>query len=560
MNEEEDGMTGRHREGTLVLLMLFSVVPLASASEFKPATQRPNIVFCFADDFGRYAGCYASLDRSPSPNAIVKTPNIDALAARGVLFRNAFVGAPSCTPCRSSLLTGRHFFNCERGAILRNAIWNDAIPSFPLLLRANGYEIGKSGKVWSPGQTVDAPFGGQKYAFQKAGMQLNQFSQHVSEAVTKGSTVDDAKQRIFNQVRDNFKSFLTSRKKNSPFLYWFGPTNVHRPWVKGSGKALWNINPDTLAGKLPLFLPDVPEIREDFADYLGEIQAFDAYVGEIVNVLKSAGEWENTMIVVSGDHGPPGFPNGKCNLYDFGVSVPLIAVWPGGVGGRVVDDFVSLADLCPTFLETGGVEPPKGLYGRSLVPILKSDRSGQVDPTRTHVICGRERHVDSARAGNLPYPQRSLRTKDFLYIHNFAPDRSPLGDGYGITETQSPPTEQLLRDYFVTYPDLDIGPTKVWLIAHRNDPEWKPYFERALGKRPREELYDLTKDPHQMTNVASDPAYARTRQEMMDRLMGILKSANDPRLWPDCPFEKPPYTDLEPRGPAKKATRKKKSG
>src|SRR5262249_20236200 len=149
-------------------------------------------------------------------------------------------------------------------------------------------------------------------------------------------------------------------------------TNVHRMWEKGSGKALWGIEPDALKGKLPPFLPDVPEVREDFADYLGEIQAFDAYVGVLLARLEEAGELDRTLIVISGDHGAPGFPGGKCNLYDFGVGVALVAAWPGGQGGRIVDDFVSLMDLAPTFLDAGGVKLPGGMNGRSLLPLLTS--------------------------------------------------------------------------------------------------------------------------------------------------------------------------------------------
>ncbi len=125
------------------------------------------------------------------------------------------------------------------------------------------------------------------------------------------------------EVRGNFRSMLAGKKKEAPFAYWFGPTNVHRKWTKGSGKDLWGIEPDSLQGKLPPFLSDVPVVREDFADYLGEVRGFDMALGVLVEELKKAGEFENTIIVISGDHGPAGFPHGKCNLYDFGTRVAL---------------------------------------------------------------------------------------------------------------------------------------------------------------------------------------------------------------------------------------------
>jgi N-sulfoglucosamine sulfohydrolase len=530
---------------------LLLAAPRAGAAE---PVEKPNVLFCFADDWGRYASAYAALEkRAASPNQVVKTPNIDRVAARGAIYRNAFVNAPSCTPCRSSLLTGRYFFTCDRAAILQGAVWDDKLAAFPLLLKDAGYHIGKTTKVWSPGSPVDAPFGGQAHAYQKSGMRHNNFSEQVTAAVAKGQTVAAARDELLAEVRGNFDSFLAAREKGKPFFYWFGPTTVHRTWVKGSGKALWGIDPDSLKGKLPANLPDVPEVREDFADYLGEIQAFDAYVGVLLKQLEDAGELDRTMIVVSGDHGAPGFPGGKCNLYDFGVGVSLVTAWPGGKGGRVVDDFVNLMDLCPTFLEVGGAKPPTGMNGKSLLNVIKSEKSGQIDAARTWVVCGRERHVGDAREGHLPYPHRSLHTKDFLYVRNFAPDRTPMGDPLAVTADKAPTQQELETNTRIAFADMDAGPTKAWLVANRNDPKWKSYYDYAFAKRPAEELYDLAADPDQMKNVAGDPKYAKTREEMATRLMTVLKEANDPRVTEkDCRFDRSPFSDPEPKKKAKK--------
>ena len=515
---------------------------------------RPNVVFCFADDWGRYASCYAATDGRPTPNRVVRTPNIDKVAARGVLFTNAFVNAPSCTPCRSALLSGRYFFNTGRAAILQGAVWDDAIPAFPLLLKNAGYHIGKTAKVWSPGTPADAPFGQQKFAFQKAGMEFNQFSQSATDYVKRGETAEQAKAKLLSKSKANFDAFLAARSDREPFFYWYGPTNPHRRWVQGSGKALWNIDPETLQGKLPKNLPDVPEVREDFADYLGEVQAFDAAVGVLLDRLAEDGELDNTVIVISGDHGAPGFPGGKCNLYDFGVGVGLIAAGPGIPGGRVVDDFVNLMDLAPTFLDLAGVQVPAGVDGKSLVGVFASDRAGQVDSDRTWVITGRERHVAAARAGNLPYPQRALRTRDYLYIRNFAPDRYPMGDPKGVTSDAALEASALESNTFVAYPDMDASPTKAWLIAHRNDPKWSWHDKYAFDKRPAEELYDLSVDPDQVKNVASDPNYTATLAKLSGRMMTTLKAVGDPRVADGvCKFERPPFTDPNPpRRPKKK--------
>jgi arylsulfatase A-like enzyme len=420
-------------------------------------------------------------------------------------------------------------------------VWDDGIPTWPLLLNNNGYHIGKSYKVWSPGTPADAPYGRQRYAFQKAGGRINQFSQHATRLVASGKTLEQAKSEILKEVRGNFRDFLAKREKETPFCYWFGPTNVHRKWIKGSGKAFWGIAPDALKGKMPPFLPDVPAVREDIADYMGEVQAFDAGVGVLLDELKKSGEYDDTLIVVSGDHGPPGFPHGKCNLYDFGTRVALAIAGPGVRGGRVVDDFVNLPDLAPTFLESAGVKTPPVMTARSLWPVLKSDREGMVDPQRTGVFVGRERHVEMARAGNLPYPQRAIRTGDYLFIINFKPDRYPLGDPYHLDGDNPPTTEELTETTFVTLPDEDAGPTKAWLVEHRKDPQWKRYFDHAYGKRPREELFDLKKDPHQMHNVAADPAYASAVKDLREQLLNELKRTGDPRLIEDGRFfETPP--------------------
>ena len=522
----------------------------AHAAE-RPATvgkpnppQRVNIVFCFADDWGRYANCYAAVESRPSINQVLKTPNIDRVAREGVLFKNAFVTAPSCTPCRSSLLSGQYFFRTNRGAILQGAQWDLNIPSYPLLLRDAGYHIGKSHKVWSPGTPADAPYGGQQYAYEKAGRDFCDFSENATKLVRNGLTFDAAKAKLLGQVRDNFEAFLTDRKPGQPFCYWFGPTLTHRKYEKDSGKALWGIEPDALKGKLPKFMPDVPEIRADYTDYMGETQAWDAGVGVIVEKLRAIGELDNTLLVISGDHGMPGVPGGKCNLFDFGVGVALIVRGPGVKPGRVVDDFVNLMDLAPTFLEAGGLKPPAVMTGRSFLNVLRSDKSGQVDPDRTWVVTGRERHVAAARDGNLPYPHRALRTRDFLYVRNFAPDRWPMGSPKFISVADLPSADELEHNTFVAFADMDASPTKAWLVRQYSEPEWDWHYDYAFGKRPAEQLFDLRKDPDQTTNVAADPAYADTKRELSARLMKILTDAADPRVTGDGKtFERTPFTD-----------------
>ena len=520
---------------------------------------RWNILFVFADDMGRYGSCYRAVDGRPGLNDVVTTPAIDRLAREGVLFRHAFVSSPSCTPCRSSLMSGRPFFSCGRGSILRPAVWDEAIPSFPLLLERAGYRIGKSYKVWSPGHPADAPFGGQRRAFEQAGRQPNNFSENVTRMVAEGVPLATARDRIVAQVRDNFRAFLSEGRAgapagngpapgDAPWLFFCGPTTTHRTWVKGSGRALWGIDPESLRGRMPAFLPDVPEVREDVADYLGEVQAVDAYVAALVAELETAGLLDRTLVVVSGDHGMPGVPAGKCEMHDHGTAVTLVARVPGGVPGRVVDDFVSLPELAPTLLEVGGVARPAGMTAPSLMRQLRATHGGQIDPDRRFVIAGRERHVDVARDGNLPYPVRAIRTADHLYIRNFAPDRLPMGRAGIASAGAEADVAQLEQDTFAGFPDMDAGPTKAWLVRHGGESDWRWLHDYAFAVRPAEELYDLRADPDQVRNVAADPAHDAVRRELAARLEAALREARDPRMESDVPFERPPFTDVESGG------------
>ncbi|MEM9644062.1 MAG: sulfatase, partial [Planctomycetota bacterium] len=432
--------------------MLGVVRTQAAEKENSDSTKRPHIVMCFADDWGAYASAYGKLNPG-GVNDVIRTPHFDQIASEGVLFTNAYVSAPSCTPCRSSLLSGQHFWRCERASILLGAIWDFSIPSYPMLLEDNGYRIGHTYKVWSPGSPANAPHGGTRTAFNSAGRAFNGFSQNAM----KGDDREAGKQALLDEVRGNVRSFLDGDGDgkldgDQPICYWFGPTNTHRKWIAGSGKTLWGIDPDELKGKMPSYLPDVPVIRQDFADYLGEAMAFDASLKVIREELARVGIEDDTMMVISGDHGIPGVSRGKCNLYDLGTHVPLAIRWPAGmeVNNRVVSDFVSLPDLAVTFLDVAGVSKTPNMTAKSLLPILASDQSGRVDATRDAVFTGRERHVDAAREGYLPYPQRAIRNDSHLYIINFEPGRTPMGDGAKLkgSTMNLPSKEQLTENTF----------------------------------------------------------------------------------------------------------------
>lgn len=509
---------------------------------------RPNILFAFADDWGRYASAYANLPGASSLNQFIDTPSIDRIAREGTMFTNAHVPAPTCTPCRSSVLSGRYFWQTRLGAILEGAVWDDSIPTYPLILEESGYAIGASYKVWGPGNVAGTtPYGDASHYFNEGGNDYWQFSQVVSRQIREGQDREAAKNMLYEEVRYNFTSFLDTREDDQPFCYWWGPTNTHRAWEKGSSKTLWDIDPDDLTGHLPGFFPDVQDVREDVADYLGECMAYDRGLNVLLEELEESGELDNTLIVVSGDHGIPGFPRAKCNLYGIGSEVGLLARLPGAIpAGTQIHTATNLMDLAPTFLEVGGCKKPDSMTAHSLWPQMCAQEQ---KPADTAIVIGRERHVATAREWNLPYPQRAIRNDRYLYIHNFEPDRWPMGDPQGMDDLSAPPIEwtALENDTRAAYADLDAGPTKAWMVHHRNDPEHTPNFLLGFDKRPQHELYDLRDDPDQMVNLASAPTYADVVFALKNELMSMLQTQQDPRVCEkDCRFEHSPYTDTKP--------------
>jgi uncharacterized sulfatase len=295
--------------------------------------------------------------------------------------------------------------------------------------------------------------------------------------------------------------------------------------------------------QVPVCLPDCETVRIDICDYYWEIQRFDSEAGELLKILEENGELDNTLVVMSGDNGMP-FPRGKSNLYDSGTNVPLAVRWPERVNGsRVVEDFISLSDLAPTFLEAAGLKPPADMTAKSFLDILTCDKAGRVDPERDKVFTGKERHA-WVRKDGLGYPMRAIRTYDFLYIRNFKPDRWPAGD----------PDTAGFRDPPGQYGDTDGSPSKNYMIENREDPKVKTLFELAFQKRPAEELYDLRKDPAQIENVADRAEYAQAKEKLAAALMAELKATNDPRvLGTGDVFDSYPYYG---GGGAKKAAKK----
>lgn len=530
-----------------IVVVFISVQPVrAETSDLD--SPRYNIVFAFADDLGRYASIYADPDR-PSPNDLIRTPFIDALANDGVLFEHAFVSVPSCTPSRAAFLTGRHFFRNGSHSQLHHPWHAEAVsgvvPEDPwvelrgmgLMLQDAGYHIGWSYKM----HLSEDRMGGKKRNYISSGTAFNRFSQRVHRA--KNRTAE--KEKLFNEVRGNFNAFMNDRDDEQPFFYWFNPTNTHRDWVQGSGKDLWGINPDDLQGRLPKFLPDNEIIREDFADYLGEAMAFDAAVGVLVERLKAQGQWENTLFVVSGDHGAPGFPRGKCNLYDFGTQVPLVIRLPqrlraetGATLVQRIDIPVSLVDLAPTILDVVDVPATQPMDGETLLPAMTAVPADVPKRLRGWVLMGRENHVDEARPGGLPYPIRAIRNEQFLFIKNLAPERWPVAKpplSASLVESSKQKGNRRRMD-------LDFGPTREFFAINEGSQDIRQAWDLGFAKRPAEELYDVRSDPDQMHNLIDRDSYQAIAQRLRSQLMRELVGGGDPRVTGDATaFDRPPY-------------------
>ena len=450
------------------------------------ASKRPNILFAIADDWSWPFSSSAG-DRT----AI--TPAFDRIAREGVLFNHAYCVAPTCTASRGAILTGQWFARLEQGSNLHGSL-PSKFDVYPDLLEKNGYHVGFTGKGWAPG---DWRPGGRTR--NPAGPEYNSAE---LDAPTKGiSNID---------YTGNFAEFLKKRPAGAPFCFWYGGREPHRAYEKGSGLRAGKRLEDV---RVPAPLPDAPEVRSDLLDYAVEIEWFDKHLGNIVAMLEKAGELDNTLIAVTGDNGLP-FPRCKANIYGSGTNVPLAVRWGGAKGGRKVEDFVSLADLAPTFLEATGVAPLAAMTGRSMMNVLTSARSGWVDAKRDVVFTGRERHTVAQPEGEAGYPMRAIRTRDYLYIRNYHPERFPAG--YDTKTTAS-------------FRDIDNGPTKEFMLKERNAPSVANLFELGFGKRPGEEIYDLRKDAKEFRNLAADPAYSAVRAKLAAQLDRQLREWKDPR-------------------------------
>lgn len=473
--------------GIIIRTGLATVFTVTCGINVHAEDRRPNILICVADDAGHF-GAYG--------HNWVHTPNFDLVASQGVMFDNAFTCNSKSAPSRACMITGRNSWQLEEAA----NHWCEfptKFKTFPEVLKKAGYHTGFTGKGWGPGVAKKE----DGTARQLTGKPYNKI--RCTPPTTEINTID---------YSANFSKFLADRKEGQPFCFWYGAREPHRAYEYGSslraGKKIEDID------SVPSYWPDNEVVRTDMLDYALEIEYFDMHLGKILAQLDSIGELDNTIVLVTSDHGMP-FPRVKGQDYYDSNHIPMAIMWKEGVRnpGRRCPEFVSVIDFAPTFLELAGVDGEEwGMYpitGKSMVDILENRPDSSID--RSRMLMGKERH-DVGRPNDEGYPIRALLKGNYLYIHNYEPDRWPAGN---------PETG---------YMNVDGSPTKTEIIKARHNPDTKFYWDLSMGKRGELELYDIEKDPLCMVNLAEDPSCAKLMAEMEQELTLELKAQGDPRM------------------------------
>lgn len=415
----------------------------AGALALAEGAQPPNVLFILSDDHtAADLGCYG--------NREVTTPNLDRLAAEGARFENCFVASPQCSPNRSAILTGctPHTTSTSR---LHTPL-PDWEPTFLEPLKSRGYYAG---------------------AFRK---------------VHQGAAFD-RRWDFYGTAKEPFASFFDKLPQGRPFFLHLGFTEPHRPYRRG----VFSPPHDAAKVRVPAFLPDLPEVREDLAMYYDFIARLDQQVGEVLSLLRARNLEQNTLVVFTGDNGMP-FPRAKGTCYDPGIHVPLLVRFPGRVKpGAVHRDLISHVDFAPTFLELAGRQPAGKMQGRSFLPLL----AGGSYSSRDAVYSERNWHDNFD-------PIRSVRTRRNKLIFNAAP-------------------------HFPYRPAWDIEDGLAWQAIWKMRRRDLAYQHRQLfmPTRPILELYDLEKDPGEFHNLATEPSQAAVRAGLERKLSGWMEATLD---------------------------------
>ncbi len=437
------------------------------------AEKQPNILLITADDMGTTAGCYG--DR------FAVTPNLDQLAAEGVLFDNAYVTHASCSPSRSSILTG--LYPHQNGHIGLAGLHPEYqlkpdILSLPAVLKEAGYVNGILGKQHvKEGAPEQVPFDFE-------------WARHGNPVVT----------RDVRRVAEKAAEFI-GQTGSKPFFLYVNYFDPHRPYnaeanqCKGLPENPYG--PNDIEPFAYLGLDGLP-VRQEVAAYYNCVSRLDVGLGLLFQTLEKAGTLENTIIVFLGDHGVP-FTRGKTTCYEAGEQVPFVVKWPGvSRSGLRSEDFISSVDIMPTLLDAAGVKSPPPTAGRSLRGVL----AGKTPKDWRSTLCAEY----TSHAKEHLYPRRSIRNERYKLIHNL--DASRKNPVPYIGETRPKP-----------------GVTQI-------EPGMEAAYETTEAP-PEFELYDLGKDPHETVNLAGNPEVAAVLAKLKSELMEWRRETGDPLLDPD---------------------------
>ncbi len=429
------------------------------------AATRPNVVLVTADDLGQQLGCYG--DR------VTRTPNLDAFAREGVRFNRAYVTQASCSPSRSSMLTG--LYPHQNGQVgLSNAGFRmrDGIRTLPAMLGDAGYRTGIVGKLHV---APESAFPWDYWARDAAGSQ-------------DGALIRD---RCRQFVRGGSGPFFLMANYFDPHVVSGLPFHhqIHglpaRPHPPGS------VAPFAFQGI------DTPEVRERTRGYYNSVERLDAGIGMLMTMLESEGVLDNTLIIFVGDHGPP-FSRAKTSSYEAGIKIPFLVRYPGRQWTGAVRGHkqVSTIDIVPTILEATGTRAPAGLPGRSLVRLLSE---WQI-PWRSSLVTEFTSH---GAGDSATFPRRTIRGDQYKLIVNLAGRPNPLrsidGD-IAYTHSRRPQFVNTLQGRAMT----------------------------RFGDPPAEELYDVVNDPHEFHDLARDPAQAGVLSRLRDLLAQWQEETDDP--------------------------------
>ena len=355
---------------TAAFLFLSSLLaPAEFTTDAFAKPKRPNILFCIADDA-------SYLHMGANGCRWVSTPGFDRIAREGLLFSRAYTPNAKCAPSRACILTGRNSWQLKE-ACNHWCYFPLEFTTYAETLAQQGYFVGKTGKGWSPGVANDAA--GKKRLL--TGREFDQLRYRPPSTAFSS-----------NNYAGNFREFLKEKPQGTPWCFWYGGFEPHRRYEYGSGVAKGGKRIEQI-DRVPSFWPDNSVTRNDMLDYAFEIEHFDHHLEQMLEALEQRGELENTLVVVTSDNGMP-FPRIKGHGYDFSNHLPLAIMWKKGIvkPGRTIDDYVSFVDFAPTFLELACVDGVaagmKPIAGQSLVPILQSEKSGQVEPARKYVLMG----------------------------------------------------------------------------------------------------------------------------------------------------------------------------